>query len=360
MSPLGESVQFDDPSRASASASNDAGVLQSIRDAAVQSGLDPAAELYNEALSLATEGHYRMAQDRLHVLLGIAPSDGDARLLLAKIHVAGQQWRRALATLDEAAQCGVTVPEDLRLAVERHLQADDESFEEQRSSSLAREQGEMKRLRSETRRLRSENAALISRTYALESEAKRWAWMAAATSTVAIVFMVGRMLFSGPEAPVELDVEPGADLALTEGTPRFIEPTIPTATSAGNAALANQAAEALSGSGDLFGAEIAVEVQGDKARLVGKVPSYAALRSAERLVGRVDGIGDVDAGTVIVTSRVRGTEHVVRSGDTLSGIAWRYYGESNLYPHIVKANRMTGAADLQVGQKLVVPAMTTN
>lgn len=50
--------------------------------------------------------------------------------------------------------------------------------------------------------------------------------------------------------------------------------------------------------------------------------------------------------------------HDVVSGDTLSGIAKKYYGNANLYMKIYEANRpmLTHPDKIYVGQKLRIPA----
>ncbi len=55
------------------------------------------------------------------------------------------------------------------------------------------------------------------------------------------------------------------------------------------------------------------------------------------------------------------TTHVVRSGETLWGIAARYYGDGHLWSTLARRNRIatTGPAPLQVGMKLTVPASPT-
>ena len=52
------------------------------------------------------------------------------------------------------------------------------------------------------------------------------------------------------------------------------------------------------------------------------------------------------------------TMHVVRAGETLWGIAERYYGDGHQWPALARNNRIaiTGLAPLQVGMKLTVPA----
>ncbi len=49
--------------------------------------------------------------------------------------------------------------------------------------------------------------------------------------------------------------------------------------------------------------------------------------------------------------------HIVAKGDTLSKIAEKYYGDSNLYPQIFEANRdiLTDPNKIQIGQKLRIP-----
>ena len=49
----------------------------------------------------AAGGVVPQARERLAILLALAPEDGEARLLLAKVQVAAQKWREALAALDD-------------------------------------------------------------------------------------------------------------------------------------------------------------------------------------------------------------------------------------------------------------------
>jgi nucleoid-associated protein YgaU len=49
--------------------------------------------------------------------------------------------------------------------------------------------------------------------------------------------------------------------------------------------------------------------------------------------------------------------HVVQSGDTLSKIAQKYYGDASLYPKIFEANRdqLSDPNRISPGQKLRIP-----
>ena len=101
---------FHNPSRTSHSeqAVPLGGIPRALREAAELAGIDPVAELYNEALRYAQEGHLRLSRERLQMLLCMAPDDGDARLMLARVFVAGQRWSDALSALDEATNCGLS------------------------------------------------------------------------------------------------------------------------------------------------------------------------------------------------------------------------------------------------------------
>jgi LysM repeat protein len=347
-------VRFDESeARTSTSVTTDGSVLQSLRQMASQSGIDPIAELYNEALELAHEGHYGEAQGRLHVLLALAPSDGESHLLLAKVYVAGQQWRRALASLDEAVQCGAVLPEGLRDGVVRHLNSDDEQAEAERAARSVREQGEIRKLRSETRALRGDNANLTARNRALEAETTRWAWISTFTSLVAIAFLIGHMLFdTAPPAAVVADVTPlvegeAAVAANADGTQ---------GDSPRNLSVAELAGEALTNSGVLEGAELEVVVRTTKAQLSGKVRTHEQLLKAAEIVAGVEGIKEVGTNGVIVLAVRDGATHTVKSGDTLGAIAYQYYGKSSLHTKIVEANPSLGPkANLKVGASLVLP-----
>src|SRR5690606_20282223 len=91
--------------------------------------------------------------------------------------------------------------------------------------------------------------------------------------------------------------------------------------------------------------------------LSGTVPSYRALKRAEELVGRVEGVSGVEATEVENAARTRGTTYTVASGDTLSEIALDHYGTTGLTQRILAANQRTlrSATSLQIGQELVIP-----
>lgn len=348
-------VQFDAAaSRHSTSKTSDGSVLSQILRAASTQGIDPTSELYNEALELAKDGHYGQARARLHVLLGLSPNDGDAHLLLAKVHVAGQQWRRAIASLDEASQCGATVPDSLRDAVVRNLQGELDAEEEEQARSM-REDGELRKLRSETRRLRSENSHLAGVNRKHERDTALWQWIATATSVVAIVFIVGRMLVGSSETPVEqvAAVEEVAPAVAAAASTPELAAGLPE-TQVRDPGRQAEVAQALADAGVPEGLHVAV--RGSRVSLGGTVPSHAVLKDAIATVEALDGVDDVVYDAVVNTARRDGGTYTVSPGDSLSVIAYRMYGNQGLADTILGANpQLGGKASLQIGQKLTIP-----
>jgi nucleoid-associated protein YgaU len=339
------------------------GVPRALREAAELSGLDPLNELYNEALRYAQEGHLRLARERLQMLLCMAPDDGQARLMLARVHVAGQRWQDAISALDEAANVGVSVPPTLRRAVEDHLEAERASAEEHRSALRAREQGEVRSLRAEARRLRSENAQLTGRATDLEREVRKWAWATVGVSSLATLFIVASLLFGGgtaeAEAPTadEMAAAEAEELLAEENLPEGVEVQADAAAVQADpqsASVAAKAVRALSSAPMLDGTALELKVKDGKAVLSGEVTTHKQRKEAEKVLSAVSGVDSVDTEAVVVLARTRGATHTVASGNTLSHIAYHYYGDSQLVKPIMKANGVT-AKSLKIGQELTIP-----
>lgn len=356
-----EAVRFDEVTRSSMSDQPvpAGGVPRALRMIGESAGLDVTAELYNEALTYASEGHLRAARERLQVLLALAPEDGEARLVLAKVDVAGQRWQGALASLDEAASYGVEVPKELRRAVEDNLRAEDAADQEQRDAVRAREHGENKALRQEARRLRSENAQLSGRILESEGEARKWAWTTAGVSVLAILFIAANLVLGGSSDPAPFNeladanavVAPVvADAAMDEVV--LDEPVTPVT-------LAERARVAIEEDPALDGAALEITVQGLAAVVSGEVMSHDQLKAAGAAIRSVDGIDTVDTDGIVNVARTRGTTHRVQRNDTLGGIASHYYGDSTLHTRILEANRhqLRSATAMQIGQELIIPSV---
>jgi len=395
----GETVRFDESSRSSLSDQpvGPGGVAVALRQAAEAAGLDAPSELYNEALRLAGEGEHAAALERLQMLLCLDPNDGDAHLLTAKIRVARQDWVAALDSLDRARSAGAPVPMTLRSAVEEHLRAERAGADERRTALDGRDDGEIQALRQEARRLRSDNARLVGRVHDLGTEVRRWAWFTTGFAGIAGLFIIGNLLFAGVSAvsgsgaegavaavPSTSDAVATAPADPGVGTAAPVAPAgddgAAAASAAGAAAsgasdagstpaapaepppsqaLAQAAAAALVDAPGLDGASLEVAVASGKATLSGTVETHRQRKRAEDLLAAVPGVTEVDGSSITVLSRTQGTQHTVVSGDSLSSIAYRYYGDASLAKTILKANPKTlkGRPNLSIGMDLKIPAV---
>ncbi len=332
--------------------------MRVLRSAAESSGIDPVAELYNEALKFSGEGQLREARERLQVLLALAPEDGEARLLLAKVQCAGQKWTDALATLDEAEVAGQNVPTSLRAAIEEHLRADRAADVEDRAARSTREQGEVKALRQEARRVRSDNAQLVGVLHEQELETKKFGVATIVVSAFFILFLGYSMLFGGNNNTAV--VAPAVDGAVaTDAVPsEFGTPDAAVAATPAADTVADRVFAVLQSTEGLD--RLTVSVTADNGIVLsGAVPTYRSVKRAEELVGRIEGVSGVEVGEVENNARTRGTTYTVANGDTLSEIALDHYGSTSFTDRILTANRRTlsSATAMQIGQELVIPAV---
>lgn len=94
-----------------------------------------------------------------------------------------------------------------------------------------------------------------------------------------------------------------------------------------------------------------VEISGDP-------ESQAALQKAVLMAGNVRGVGEVKVDGGQALEQEGSVEfYVIQRGDTLSGLAKKYYGNAMDYPRIFEANRevIKDADKIYVGQKIRIP-----
>ncbi len=104
--------------------------------------------------------------------------------------------------------------------------------------------------------------------------------------------------------------------------------------------------------------DLDVKFEDGKAIITGTADSAEALEKAILMAGNAKGVGTVDASGVSAPDPVVEVEYyVVKSGDTLSGIAKAFYGSGSKYTMIFEANReVIKDPDLIFpGQKLRIP-----
>jgi nucleoid-associated protein YgaU len=101
-----------------------------------------------------------------------------------------------------------------------------------------------------------------------------------------------------------------------------------------------------------------VSVEDGVATISGQADSAEAMEKAVLMAGNVKGISEVRADELSAPAPVQEVQYYeIQSGDTLSAIAKKYYGNASDYPRIFEANReVIKDADLiYPGQKIRIP-----
>ncbi len=101
-----------------------------------------------------------------------------------------------------------------------------------------------------------------------------------------------------------------------------------------------------------------VTVKDGVATLTGEAESAEAMEKAVLMAGNVKGISEVHAGGLTApVAEVQVEYYEIKSGDTLSAIAAKFYGKASEYPRIFEANReVIKDPDLiYPGQKIRIP-----
>ncbi|MGB5987169.1 MAG: peptidoglycan-binding protein LysM [Desulfobacterales bacterium] len=92
--------------------------------------------------------------------------------------------------------------------------------------------------------------------------------------------------------------------------------------------------------------------------LGGSTQSAEAMEKAVLMAGNIQGVANVQVeGLTSPASAEKVEYYTIVSGDTLSGIAKRYYGKGSQYPRIFEANRevIKDPDKIFVGQKIRIP-----
>lgn len=100
-----------------------------------------------------------------------------------------------------------------------------------------------------------------------------------------------------------------------------------------------------------------ITVDGDKATVSGKAADQATREKVVLAVGNTKNIAHVDDLLTVDKQEPEAQYHTVESGDTLSAIAKKYYGNSQKYPAIFDANKpmLQDPDKIYPGQKLRIP-----
>ena len=100
-----------------------------------------------------------------------------------------------------------------------------------------------------------------------------------------------------------------------------------------------------------------VDLDGDKLHVKGTVPSRVVL---ERVWDEIKKADPTYADLHHEIANTGGDEqsYKIKSGDNLSHIAKRFYGDTNKYGAIAKANGISDPNKIQAGQELKLPLLT--
>ena len=109
---------------------------------------------------------------------------------------------------------------------------------------------------------------------------------------------------------------------------------------------------------------LGVDYQEGVVSLSGNADSTEAMEKAVLMAGNVKGVTEVKADAMQVPPSQQEVEqqasveyYVIQSGDTLSALAKKYYGNAGDYPRIFEANRevIKDADKIYPGQKIRIP-----
>lgn len=108
--------------------------------------------------------------------------------------------------------------------------------------------------------------------------------------------------------------------------------------------------------------KVAVTVDGDKVSMSGDMCDQASCEKAILIAGNQHGIQTVDSQVAVEQKEPEAVFYTVKSGDTLSKIAAKYYGSAGKYHAIFEANKpmLSNPDKIYPGQSLRIPgAMAT-
>lgn len=303
---------------------------------------DRVAALFNAAWYEVARGAWREAEATLARLLRRAPDDGEALVLLAKVHVARGRLSAALEAIDAARDVGCDVDPKLREAIVTRVGRDPavELGEEATPSVPAPNIKDAVVARQRSFRLRTENEALKGRVVGLEREVRRWIFATMGVCVTATGFVTWALVPSMPQT----EAAPTRIPALASVMPVPILPTAPEPSS-----LAEVADEVV----PHVTTTLSATLRSGVAIAEGELADYRERRAIAAAWLALPQVRDIDWTGVTVTSRAGGRV-LVQPGDTLGDLALRYYGDEGLATHIARGNHLDGQG-LMPGQFLAIP-----
>ena len=105
--------------------------------------------------------------------------------------------------------------------------------------------------------------------------------------------------------------------------------------------------------------DVKVAFDGGQVTVTGTAPTQAAKEKVTLCCGNVSSVSGVDNQMAVTNPEPEAQYHDVVSGDTLSAISKKYYGDANKYNVIFEANKpmLSDPNKIYPGQKLRIPAL---
>ena len=105
--------------------------------------------------------------------------------------------------------------------------------------------------------------------------------------------------------------------------------------------------------------DLDITVKDDTATVYGEAENQATREKVVLVIGNTEGIASVDDRMTTAVKEPEAQFHTVVSGDSLSKIAKKYYGNAMKYPVIFEANKpmLTHPDKIYPGQVLRIPAL---
>ncbi len=308
---------------------------------------EQVAALFNEAWYAVAQRSWRDAQEMLEELLQIAPDDGEALVLLAKVHVALGSFPSALGALDAARDVGWPVDDKLRQAIKRRLGASLPPVDpdgDMTPSSPPPGVKDAVAARQRSFLLRQDNEGLHDKVVSLEKEVRRWIFATMGVCVTATALVTWALVPPLPTAAASSTpalapfLRPGLEVVRPVHRPSTPLDTV-----------ADRVVPHVSNT-------LSARVQNGVAFAEGELRDYREIAAIQEAWLELPEVHEVDWSDVLVHSRVQGGRVLVTKGDTLSDIAFRYYGDARLTAPIEKQNDVT-AKTLRPGQFLWVPPL---
>lgn len=105
--------------------------------------------------------------------------------------------------------------------------------------------------------------------------------------------------------------------------------------------------------------DLNIEVEGDTVKVWGQAADQETREKVVLVLGNTEGIATVDDNMTVLETKAEAQFYTVVSGDSLSKIAKKYYGDPMQYPVIFEANKpmLEHPDKIYPGQVLRIPAL---